>query len=269
MPDTTTTGLDPGIAELLGLLPMDRADGTATVKITLQALLALLTNASQLTTGTLPDAQLSSNIARTSDAAMTNARTPTAHKASHSTGGSDAIAPADIGAAASSHTHLLANVTDAGTAASRNVPASGDATITQVVLGSDSRLTNSRAPTTHSSTHSCTGADPVLPVVVTVNLTAGQNNWAPGRADVIRVTSTGNVTITGMAVTGIPDGAVVAIVNENADGGGWITATHESPSSTAANRFRSAWKSDAVAPPNGGRITLEYSAAASRWRIIG
>lgn len=46
-----------------------------------------------------------------------------------------------------SHNHTLSTVTDAGTAASRNVPLSGDAASTEVVLGNDSRLTNSRTPT--------------------------------------------------------------------------------------------------------------------------
>ena len=43
-------------------------------------------------------------------------------------------------------TQTLSTISDAGTAASRSVPASGDAASTQVVLGNDTRLTNSRAP---------------------------------------------------------------------------------------------------------------------------
>lgn len=44
------------------------------------------------------------------------------------------------------HTHTVGQITDAGTAATRNVPALGDATILQVVLGSDTRLTDQRVP---------------------------------------------------------------------------------------------------------------------------
>lgn len=52
--------------------------------------------------------------------------------------------------AVASHTHTLADISDNGTAAAKNVPASGDATGTDVVLADDSRLTNARTPTTHS-----------------------------------------------------------------------------------------------------------------------
>ena len=45
------------------------------------------------------------------------------------------------------HTHTLSEITDSGTAASRNVPASGNADNSECVLGSDARLTNSRETT--------------------------------------------------------------------------------------------------------------------------
>ena len=49
-----------------------------------------------------------------------------------------------------SHDHLLEDVIDAGTSASYDVSTIGDAGLTQVVLGSDSRLSNARTPTLHT-----------------------------------------------------------------------------------------------------------------------
>lgn len=48
------------------------------------------------------------------------------------------------------HTHPTTDITGLGTAATLSVPASGDATSTQVVKGSDTRLTNARTPTAHT-----------------------------------------------------------------------------------------------------------------------
>lgn len=64
----------------------------------------------------------------TTDARLSNARTPLAH------------------------THVLADVTNAGTAAALNVASSGDAASGEIVKGNDTRLTNARTPTTHNHT---------------------------------------------------------------------------------------------------------------------
>jgi hypothetical protein len=50
------------------------------------------------------------------------------------------------------HTHTASAITDLGTSATRNVPASGNATSSQVVIGSDTRLSDQRIPTDGSVT---------------------------------------------------------------------------------------------------------------------
>lgn len=56
--------------------------------------------------------------------------------------------------AAGDHTHTLSQVTDAGTAASKNYPATGNAASGEVVLGSDTRLSDARTPLSHTHTES-------------------------------------------------------------------------------------------------------------------
>ena len=47
-----------------------------------------------------------------------------------------------------------ANVSDLGTAAAKNVPASGNASTSQVVMGNDTRLSDARTPVSHTHTKS-------------------------------------------------------------------------------------------------------------------
>ena len=144
-----------------------------------------------------------------------------------------------------------------------------DARLTaNVVLTGDSRLSNARTPTSHASSHQTGQADAINPVIVTPSsLSASQNDYAPGVCDIIRLSSSTAIDLTGL-VAGTVDGAMRLVINTNASGGAAITLKYESASSTAANRFRNTTGGDFVLPADGGSAVLTYSSAISRWRIL-
>jgi hypothetical protein len=81
-------------------------------------------SASDVTSGTLsidriPTGQTSTTVPLGNDARFTDARNPTAHKASHATGGADALTAADIDAAAASHSHAASDITSGTIATAR------------------------------------------------------------------------------------------------------------------------------------------------------
>jgi hypothetical protein len=50
-----------------------------------------------------------------------------------------------------------------GTSSAKDIPAKGNASVTQVVYGTDTRLSDARTPTTHASNHATGGTDVITP----------------------------------------------------------------------------------------------------------
>jgi hypothetical protein len=81
--------------------------------------------------------------------------------------------------APSAHNHTLSDVTDSGTAAPLDVPASGNATTGQVVKGNDTRLSDARTP----SAHNHAGTDITSGTVDTARLDVGASSGKVAAGD--------------------------------------------------------------------------------------
>ena len=114
------------------------------------------------------------------DVRLADARTPKPHKATHQTGGSDAITPADIGAAAKTiQIKPGTGLTGGGTLeADRTLTVSYGTAAGTACQGNDARLSNARTPTAHKTTHKTGGTDALTPADIgaaakTVQIKAG------------------------------------------------------------------------------------------------
>lgn len=90
-------------------------------------------------------------------------------------------------------------------------------------------------------------------------LTANQNNYAPGNYDVLRLSSSLAVSITG--IRGGVKGRSLRIFNTGAYA---ITLAHQNASSDAANRLKFATAANVLIMP-GSFVDLYYDSSQSRW----
>jgi hypothetical protein len=93
-------------------------------------------------------------------------------------------------------------------------------------------------------------------------ISANQNDYAIGTGDIFRVSSDAARTITGI-VAGT-SGATILVVNV---GSFAITLSHQSASSTAANRIIVPWAGDCVIAASAA-VSLYYDGGTSRWRVL-
>jgi hypothetical protein len=112
---------------------------------------------------------ISGTAAQGNDSRLSDARTPTAHKSTHATGGSDALAPSDIGAVPTARSISAGTGLTGGgdLTADRTLTVSYGTTSTTACVGNDSRLSNSRTPTAHASTHASGGSDQITSLALT------------------------------------------------------------------------------------------------------
>ena len=92
----------------------------------------------------------SGEVVKGNDSRLSDPRTPTAHTHDDLYYTEGEIDTQMAGKSDTGHGHTLSDVSDAGTAASKNVPATGDAAAGEAVLGNDSRLSDPRNPTAHT-----------------------------------------------------------------------------------------------------------------------
>lgn len=170
----------------------------------------------------------------TDDPRLSDARTPTAHAASHATGQSDALAPADIGAVPTSRTVSAGTGLSGGgdLTANRTLAVSFGSTSSTACVGNDARLSDSRAPTGSASGDlGGTYPSPTVTQARGLRETAGPTTLAMGAV------ADGQLLVrNGSSVIGATAPPVVAPINETgttrtlsaSDHGRTILCTHAS-----------------------------------------
>lgn len=197
------------------------------------------------------------------DARLSDARTPTAH--SHPESDVTGLV-ADLGAtektanknAASGYAGL-----DASSKLTGSQQKYGSAANT-AAEGNDPRLGDARTPTAHAASHRSGGSDPLV-FDQTTSATGTQNNFSLNGPNTVLECSGAAPVFTGFTVAGsAPVGGDRAVLVYT--GSGTLRVPKDDALSTAANRITSPSARGQIVGV-GGKITLVYESATSRWGV--
>jgi len=233
------------------------------------------TNANLLTSGTLADARLSANVVFTSDARLTDSRTPTAHNHSATEITSGTLSDSQLSANVVFTTDARLNDEIVEYALPANFPATGVSSILYVATDTSRAYRWTGAVYVEVGSASLGFVTSVagklgdvtldhrdignLPATLT-QFTADQNNLSLGTGGIIRISSDAARNITGFAGGQSGDARMLVNVGSFA-----ITLKNQSTASNAANRIIGSGSAD-VSIPSQGSVVVYYDGTDSRWR---
>lgn len=114
MADVKISDLPTKTVSTTDMVPVVDDGANTTSRVTVGDIVGLVTDASQLATGTLQDSLLSANVVLTNDSRLSDARTPTSH--THAISDVTNLQTSLDGKASSSHNHAISDVTGLQTA---------------------------------------------------------------------------------------------------------------------------------------------------------
>jgi len=207
------------------------------------------------------------------DSRLTNARTPTAHAATHQNGGGDEVASSTPATNTIPKTAGVANldswISDGSTTVKGKVELAtdGEATSGVAVQGNDARLSNARTPTAHLLGGSEHTADTLANLNAKISdadavAFAGQIGGTPASPDIRGLRETGGPTLLTMGA--VVDGEFLKRVGSNivsgAAGGG---------SSAGAFGITIDGGGSAISTGSKGYIVVPFSGTITGWTILG
>lgn len=113
-----------------------------------------------------------------------------------------------------------------------------------------------------ANTGTITTLSTVPTFVSQTGLSSNQGDWNPGAGDIVRMSAT-----TGVSISGIVLGVEYTRVLINVGSTHNITLKHEASAATSGNRIITSTGGDHIVPPTGA-VTILYDIVDSRWRVL-